>query len=193
MTVESGRRLSGNFASGLRVTSLMTMSATEILGLVLTLLVMLVGLVGAVLPALPGTPVVFIAALGHKLYFGDQGASWLVIVLLGILAAFSMLMDFLATTYGAKTLGATWRGMVGAGVGAVLGLLWPPFGLLLFPLLGAMLAEMLGGREWKEAGKAGVGAAVGVVAGTVGKVACCLGMIGLFVLNVLWGRLAAAA
>ncbi len=186
----------GNVSDGFppvpRVLSVMTMNATEILGLVLTLLVMLVGLVGAVVPALPGTPVVFVAALGHRLYFGDHGASWLVIILLGLLAAFSMLMDFLATTYGAKTLGATWRGMVGAGLGAVLGILWPPFGLLLFPLAGAMLAEMLGGREWREAGKAGVGAAVGVVAGTLGKVACCLGMIGMFVFSVLWGRLMTA-
>jgi len=167
------------------------MDASEIFGLVLTLLVMLIGLAGAVLPALPGTPVVFVAALGHKLYFGDHGASWFVIILLGLLAGFSLLVDFLATTYGAKKLGATWRGMVGAGIGAVLGILWPPLGLLLFPLLGATLAEMFGGREWREAGKAGIGAAIGVVAGTLGKVACCLGMIGLFVLNVLWTRVGA--
>lgn len=184
---------SGNLAPPAGVVSIVNMDAAEIVGLVLTLLLMLIGLVGAVLPALPGTPVVFVAALGHKLYFGDHGASWLVIILLGLLAAFSVLMDFLATTYGAKKLGATWRGMVGAGVGAVLGILWPPLGLLLFPLAGAMLAEMLGGREWREAGKAGIGAAVGVVAGTLGKVACCLGMIGMFVLSVLWGRLVTPA
>lgn len=169
----------------------MEMSATEIVGFVLTLLVMLIGLVGAVLPALPGAPVIFVAALSHRLYFGEQGASWLVVALLGVLAGFSMLMDFLATTYGAKKLGATWRGMVGAVVGAMLGIfVFPPWGLLLLPLAGAMLAEMLGGREWREAGKAGLGAAIGVVAGTVGKVACCLGMIGMFALNVLWRRLA---
>jgi uncharacterized protein YqgC (DUF456 family) len=167
------------------------MEATEILGLVLTLLVMLIGLAGAVLPVLPGTPLVFAAALGHKLHFGELGASWLVIILLGLLAAFSLLVDFLATTFGAKKLGATWRGMVGAGIGAVLGIFWPLLGLLLFPLLGATLAEMIGGREWREAGKAGIGAALGVVAGTLGKVACCLGMIGLFVLNVLWTRMGA--
>jgi hypothetical protein len=31
------------------------------------------------------------------------------------------------------------------------------------------------------------------VAGTLGKVACCLGMIGMFVLSVLWGRLVTPA
>jgi len=167
----------------------MDMSATEILGLVLTLLVMLVGIAGAVLPGLPGPPVVFVAALAHKLYFGDLSVSWVVIALLGLVSAFSLLMDFLATTYGAKKLGATWKGMVGAGVGAILGIfILPPWGLLLLPLAGAAAGEMLGGREWREAGKAGLGAAIGVVAGVVGKMACCLGMIGMFMLALLWGR-----
>ena len=167
------------------------MSAAEITGFVLTLLVMLVGLAGAVLPALPGTPVVFIAAVAHRLYFGDKGAAWWVLLALGLMTAFSLLLDFLATTFGAKKLGATWRGMVGAGLGAMLGLfVFPPWGLLLGPLVGAALAEMLGGREWREAGKAGVGATLGVLAGTLGKLACCLAMIGIFTLHLLWRGLA---
>ncbi len=163
------------------------MSAAEITGFVLALLVMLVGLVGAVLPGLPGPPLIFMAALGHRLYFGERGAAWWVIIVLGLIGALSLLLDFLATTYGAKRLGATWRGMVGAGIGAIVGLfIFPPWGLILGPLLCAALAEMLGGRPWKEAGKAGVGAAFGVLAGTAGKVACCLAMIGLFVLQLLY-------
>ena len=164
---------------------LQPMSATEITGFVLTLLAMLVGLAGAVLPGLPGTPLVFVAALAHRLYFGDKGAAGWVLIALGLMAGVSLLLDFLATTYGARKLGATWRGMVGAGVGAMLGLFFAPVGLLLGPLIGAAAAEMLGGREWREAGKAGIGATLGVLAGTLGKLACCLAMIGLFALHVL--------
>jgi uncharacterized protein YqgC (DUF456 family) len=76
--------------------------------------------------------------------------------------------------------------MVGALVGAMVGLFFVPVGLILGPVIGAILFEMLGGREWREASKAGVGAAIGVIAGTVGKFACCVGMIGLFAINVLW-------
>ncbi len=168
------------------------MSPAEITGFVLALVVMLIGLIGAVLPGLPGPPLVFLAALGHRLYFGERGVAWWVVVVLGLIGAMSLALDFLATTYGAKRLGATWRGMVGAGVGAILGIfIFPPWGLILCPLAFAAAAEMLGGRPWKEAGKAGVGAAFGVLAGTVGKVACCLTMIALFVIQVLYRTLTA--
>jgi uncharacterized protein YqgC (DUF456 family) len=161
-------------------------NATEITGFVLTLLVMLVGLIGSVLPGLPGTPVIFAAAIAHRLYFGDRGAAWWALLALGFMTSFSLLLDFLATTLGAKKLGATWLGMGGAVLGATLGIfVFPPWGLLLGPLVGAALAEMLGGREWREASKAGLGAAAGVLAGTLGKLACSLAMIGLFVLHIL--------
>jgi uncharacterized protein len=163
------------------------MNPNEVLGFILALLVMLAGVVGAVLPALPGTPLIFLAALGHRLWFGNHSASWLVVVALAVLAAFSMVMDFVATTYGAKRLGSTWRGMTGAVVGAMLGLfILPPFGLVLLPLIGASLAEILGGREWREAGKAGIGASLGVLAGTLGKVGCSLAMVALWMFNLLW-------
>lgn len=162
------------------------MTVSEVLGFVLTLVIMMVGVAGAALPGLPGTPLIFLAALGHKLWFGSSAPHWIVIIGLGLLAVLSMLLDFLATTYGAKRLGATWRGMVGAGLGAVVGLfILPPFGLILLPLVGAALAEMIAGRKWKEAGKAGLGAAIGMVAGTIGKIGCSLAMIGLWVFTLL--------
>jgi uncharacterized protein YqgC (DUF456 family) len=79
--------------------------------------------------------------------------------------------------------------VVGAGLGAILGIfVFPPFGLVLLPLLGAALAEMLGGREWREAGKAGLGAAIGMLAGTLGKIGCSLAMIALWVFTLLMNR-----
>ena len=159
------------------------------MGFILTLLVMLVGMAGAALPGLPGTPLIFLAALGHRLCFGDQSASRIVVVVLGILTLASLALDFLATSYGAKRLGATWRGISGAFLGAVAGLfVFPPWGLVLLPLAGAAAAEMLGGRPWKEAGKAGVGAALGVVAGTLGRIAFSLAMVALWLFSFLWHR-----
>lgn len=162
------------------------MNVSEITGMIVVGLIMLLGLAGAVLPGLPGTPLIFLGALGHKLWFHDHSVSWWIIGLLGLVTVLTLLMDFLATAYGAKKLGATWRGAVGATIGGVLGLLWLPFGLILGPFLGAMLLEMLTGKEWKSAGKAGVGATLGFLAGTVGKGAAALGMIGLWTLLMFW-------
>lgn len=162
------------------------MNVSEISGLVLAVLVMLLGLVGAVLPALPGTPLIFFAALGHKLWLGERSVSWWIVGLLGLVTVLTLLIDTLATAYGAKKMGATWRGAVGAATGALLGLFWFPLGLILGPFLGAMLLEMGTGKEWKSAGKAGFGAALGFLAGTIGKGTAALGMIGLWSLLMFW-------
>ncbi|MFM8357525.1 MAG: DUF456 family protein, partial [Verrucomicrobiota bacterium] len=161
------------------------MTAAELTGLLLTLLVMLVGLAGAVLPGLPGPPVILLAALCHRLWFGDRGAAGWVLVLLALMTALSLVLDLLATAVGARKLGSTWRGVMGATLGALLGLLWMPLGLLLGPLLGAFLLELSAGKEWREAGKAGAGAALGLLAGVAGKLGVCLGMIALFCLHLL--------
>ena len=173
-------------ATRTRTRSLLVMSSDEIIGVVVTVLVMLIGLMGAVVPVLPGPPLVLLAAVAHRLWFGERSVAWWVIIVLAVVTGLVTLLDFLASTYGARRLGATWRGMVGAIVGALIGLFWiPPLGLLLGPLVGAALAELIGGRTLKEAGKAGLGATLGVLAGAVTKLAACLAMIGLWLFTLL--------
>jgi uncharacterized protein YqgC (DUF456 family) len=163
----------------------MAMSALEILGLVLALLIMALGVVGSVLPGLPGTPLVLAAAIAHRLYFGQQGAATWVLVVMGVITVVSMVLDYLAGMYGAKWMGATWKGMLGAAVGALVGIFFNLPGIILGPFLGAMLFELAGGYEWKKAFRAGVGATLGLAAGVAGKLAACLLMMLLFAVNVI--------
>jgi uncharacterized protein YqgC (DUF456 family) len=158
----------------------------QIVGLVLTLLVMGVGLVGCVMPVLPGPPLILAAAVGHRLWFGEHSVRGWVLGVLAALAVAALALDYLATLVGARKLGATWRGMVGAGLGVVWGVFTGPLGLVAGPLLGATLGEWLGGRELRTASRAGLGAVLGVLAGAAGKFACALAMIGLFVANLAW-------
>jgi uncharacterized protein len=161
------------------------MTTGEIIGLSLTLLVMLAGLIGSLLPVLPGTPLVLLAAIGHRLYFGEAGASNLVLGILAMLTLISMLFDFLAGMLGAKKFGATWRGMIGAVIGGIIGLFFNLPGIILGPFLGAMLFEMLGDKEFKVAVKAGLGATVGLLLGVVGKFSIGVVMMILFATNVI--------
>jgi uncharacterized protein YqgC (DUF456 family) len=161
----------------------------QIIGLALALLIMAIGTITTILPALPGTPVLVLAALAHRLYFGDKGAAWWVIGGLVLMMIFAVSLDYLATVCGAKKLGATWRGATGAIVGGLVGLFFGLPGILLGPFAGALLFELLGGRGWKASSKAGVGATLGLLAGALGKLACCIAMMGLFAVNVIYRSL----
>src|SRR2546430_15163717 len=143
------------------------------------------GVAGSVLPGIPSTPLVMLVAVGHRLYFGAAGPSTLVLLILGALTALSLVMDYLASSFGAKKLGATWRGVLGAVAGGLIGLFFHIPGIVLGPFLGALFFEMMGGREWKEAARAGLGAVLGLFAGALGKLACCAAMMGLFAFNVI--------
>ena len=160
-------------------------TAEQIIGLCLALFFMSFGLAGSVLPGIPSTPLVMLVAIGHRLYFGPASASNLALVLLGLLMCLSLGMDYLASMYGAKRLGATWRGVLGAVVGGMVGLFFNIPGIILGPFLGALLFEMVGGREWKEAARAGLGALLGLFVGALGKMACCSAMMALFAFSVI--------
>ena len=162
------------------------MTTEQVIGLSIALVIMFLGLAGSILPGIPSTPLVMAAAVGHKLYFGPTGPAWWVLLILGLITALSMVMDYLTTVYGAKKLGATWRGATGAIVGALIGIFFSFPGIIAGPFIGAMLFEMAGGRDAKESSKAGLGATIGLLAGAVGKVLCCVAMMGLFIVNVIY-------
>ena len=167
------------------------MDEKEIIALVVALVVMGFGCVGSVVPLIPGTPIILLAAIGHKLFLGPKSVGWFVMTMLVGLTVFSVVLDYLASMYGAKRFGATRKGMAGAVVGLLIGLFFNLPGILLGPFIGAGLFEMMGGREFKPAMKAGLGATLGLFAGALGKFICCVAMIAVFTASVLWHSLRA--
>jgi len=164
-------------------------SAEQIIGLAVVLLIMIVGVAGSILPGVPSTPLVLLGAIAHKLYFGTTSVGWLAMSFLAAVTLVSLIMDYLASVYGAKRLGATWRGALGAIIGGIVGLFFNLPGILLGPFLGALVFEMAGGRKLKESSRAGLGATLGLLAGALGKVFCCLAMMGLFTADVIYRSL----
>ncbi len=165
------------------------MTVAQVIGLMVALFIMFLGLLGSILPGLPSTPLVWVAALAHKLYFGEASADWWLLAVLGGITLLSLVADYLASVYGAKRLGATWRGATGAVVGGLIGMFFHLPGILLGPFIGAMTFEMVAGRNLKESSKAGFGATLGLLAGALGKIACCVAMMGAFTFDVLYRSL----
>ena len=140
-----------------------------------------IGALGLVLPVLPGSPLIFIGALlaawaEDFRYLGP----WSLIVL-GILAVLAVAVDFIAGASGVKRFGASGRAVMGATLGAIIGLFFGVVGVLVGPFVGAVVGELTVRRNLADAGRAGVGAALGLALGTAAKLAIAFAMIGLIV------------
>lgn len=75
------------------------------------------------------------------------------------------LLDYIVPIWGTRRFGGTKRGVTGATIGVIAGLFIGPWGIILGPFAGAVLGEMTGGRQGKEAFKAGIGSFVGFLTG----------------------------
>jgi uncharacterized protein YqgC (DUF456 family) len=163
------------------------MDATVLLWLLAAVLV-LAGLLGLLLPVLPGPPLLFagllVAAWAED--FAYVGAGTLTV--LAALALLSYAVDFAATALGAKRFGASKRAVVGAAVGAIVGLFFGLPGVLFGPFIGAVIGELTAQSGLGDAGRAGLGATLGLVLGVAGKLALAFSMLGLFALaRIVWG------
>jgi uncharacterized protein YqgC (DUF456 family) len=103
------------------------------------------------------------------------------IVVLGLVAAFSYTVDFVMMSLGLRHLGASRRAIGGAALGTIAGLFLGLPGLILGPFVGAVAGELTVERDIARAGRAGVGAWVGFLLGTVAKVGLAFTMVGIFV------------
>jgi len=145
-------------------------------------LLVLAGLAGAVLPALPGVPLVFGGLVVAAWADDFQRVGWGVLALLGALTVASLAIDIAATALGAKRVGATRLAIAGAALGTLCGLFFGIPGLLLGPFAGAVAGEMLSHGEWRKATQAGMATWIGLLFGTLAKLALVFTMLGVFVL-----------
>ena len=148
---------------------------------VVVAVLMLAGLVGAVVPLIPGTPLVFAGALIYAIAtdFSPVGAGRLAI--LAVLGVAGWAIEHIAAALGARRAGGGRAAVIGAVLGALVGLAFAPLGLLVGPIAGAIGGELLSGRDPAGSVRTGIGTAVGVVLGMVAHFAFALTMVALFV------------
>ena len=147
---------------------------------VLAGLLVLTGLAGSILPALPGVPLVFGGLLLAAWADDFQRVSWVVLVILGLMTVLSFAIDFAATAMGAKRVGASKLAIVGALIGTLGGLVLGLPGLIFGPFVGAVTGEMLTHGEMQRATRAGFATWVGLIFGTLTKLALVFTMLGIF-------------
>ena len=147
---------------------------------IVAVLLVVVGLAGTVLPVLPGIAFVFGGLLLAAWADDFQRVGAVAIVILGLLTAIAVAADFIASALGAKRMGASPRAIVGATLGAIVGIFFGLPGLVVGPFLGAVAGELSANRQLLHAGRAGLGTWLGLLLGSVAKLTLAFLMVGVF-------------
>jgi uncharacterized protein YqgC (DUF456 family) len=148
---------------------------------IIAVLLMVVGVAGTVLPALPGIPLIFGGVLLAAWIDDFQRIGTWTLIVLAVLAAFGVAVDYVAAAISAQRIGASRQGIIGAAIGTLAGIFTGLWGLVFMPLVGAAIGEFIAHRDALRAGKVGVATWFGLLVGTAVKIAVAFTMIGVFV------------
>ncbi|MBW7458321.1 DUF456 domain-containing protein [Paenibacillus sepulcri] len=153
----------------------------DIAGWIIVVILFVVGMAGAIFPILPGVLAIYAAffVYGFFLSFEPFGF-WFWTIQTLILAAL-ILADYAVSAWGVKKYGGSKASVIGSTIGIIAGpFVIPAFGLLLGPLLGAVIGELIVGSTFNKSLKVGFGAVVGLFSSMVVKIILQLAMIILF-------------
>ena len=160
--------------------------------LVIAFILMLIGIIGCIVPGLPGTPIAYaglwIAQLTDRIDF-----SWQFLLIWGIVTIVISVLDYIVPAWGTKKFGGTKWGVWGSTIGVFVGLFFGAVGVILGPLVGAILFELIAtalngpitDKALAAAFRAGWGSFVGILFGTVIKLIAC-GLMLTSLIQALW-------
>ncbi len=152
----------------------------------LAFVLVVTGVAGLVLPALPGAPLLFGGLYLAAWAEGFQFVGTKTLVLLGVIAGVTYLVDFAASAWGAKKYGASRRAVVGAVMGAVIGIFFGLPGILFGPFFGAVVGQLAEEGNLEKASRVGFGTWIGLLVATAIKLAAAFTMIGVFLVVRFW-------
>lgn len=140
----------------------------DIFLLVIAFILLLVGIIGCIVPGLPGVPIAYaglwVAQATERVDF-----SWQFLLVWGIIVIVISVLDYIVPAWGTKHYGGTKWGVWGSTIGVFVGLFFGAVGVIFGPLVGAVLGELLAGKAFPDALKAGWGSFIGILFGTVLK------------------------
>lgn len=156
----------------------------DIFIIILSFFLIIGGLAGCVLPVLPGPPMAYGGLLLVQLTDKVEFSTGQIIVWLGIVIVLQIL-DYLTPMWGSKYSGGSEYGNRGCVAGTIVGLFFMPWGIIAGPFLGAVIGELIGGHDFPNALKAGVGTFIGVLLGVLLKLVLCLYFLVVWI-DSLW-------
>lgn len=127
------------------------------------------GFLGSFLPVLPGPPVSYVGLLLLQ-FTANPPFTLTFLVVWALIVGTVMILDNVVPAYGTKKFGGSPYGIWGSMIGLVIGVFFPPAGLVAGPLAGAFIGEFVAGKKSNQAFRSAFGSFIGFLAGTLLKV-----------------------
>lgn len=161
---------------------------------VIAALLIVVGLAGSVIPVLPGPFLIWLGALVYAWAGGFTDIGWFTLTVLFVLAVISWGSDLFLSTVMSRRAGASWKAILGAIAGGLVGAALlsgvPILGTILGALLGAV-AGMWAVEYWQKGSREAATNAVqaylsSVLVAALVEMVIALIMVGIIVMHVFF-------
>lgn len=153
-----------------------------LLGVVCTI----VGVIGCIFPAIPGPPLSYAALILLQFAKEEPAFSKSFLVKFAILTIAVSLGDYFLPLLGAKRYSTSKYGIWGAILGMMAGIIFfPPFGMILGIFIGAIVGELIAGKENSMALKAGLATFIGSMTAVLIKLSLSVVMAFYFFIYLL--------
>ncbi|HLR77113.1 MAG TPA: DUF456 domain-containing protein [Balneolaceae bacterium] len=130
---------------------------------------MFVGFIGSFLPILPGLPLSYLGLIALQLT-SKSPFSITFFLIWALIVATIMILDNIIPAYGTKKFGGSSYGVWGSVIGMLAGLFFAPVGIVVGPLVGAFLGELIAGQTSGRAIRSAWGSFIGLLGATIIKV-----------------------
>ena len=155
----------------------------------LVVFILLLGIIGCFVPIIPGPPISYAALLVFHFFSSyniDENTLWIWALIVIAVTVFDLWIQI----YGVKKFGGTKKAVNGSIIGLIIGIfLFPPFGIIIGPFLGAFIGAKMDNPDVHKALKIALGAFAGFILGTLVKLSVSLYFIPKIIYDVtpsLW-------
>lgn len=157
-----------------------------VLGWILVILLFAIGMAGTVYPVLPGVVAIYFAFFVYGWFFSFEPFGPLFWIVQTLIVVVLLVADYAVGAWGVKKFGGSKLSVWLSTIGIIIGpFVIPAFGLVIGPLIGAMLGEIIRGESLSKAFKVGIGSVVGLFSSIVVKVILQLVMIIAFIIWII--------
>lgn len=158
--------------------------AQNIIAIIIAAVFLLIGFLGVFLPLVPGVPLAWTGIFIYGLITDFESLSLTAVLIFLGLTILTMVVDLAAPALGAKKYQASKFGLIGCALGLLLGLAFSPIGIILGPIAGAFLGELLAGKKSDKAIQSAFGTFFGFLASAILKLLVILIMAGFLIASL---------